>query len=267
METLTQAGRKFYGVCLAGLGIQQIIHADFIPVILPAWPAWIPGGAVWAYLTGAALIIIGAAMFIEKHGRTIALITGGLFLLLFALCHTPHLLIVNPYSSHLGTWTNALKMLALSGGAFVVAGSYPNNEISIQSSRTKFLERLIPFGRVFFSVTMIIFGIDHFLYVEFVAALVPDWIPWHLFWTYFAAIALIGSGVTIILKIKLKLVGILLSTMILLWFILLHIPRAIADPFMNKGNEVTSAFQALGFSGIAFLIAFGARSSVNSGLK
>ena len=262
METLINAGRKFYGVCLAGLGIQQIIHADFIPVILPAWPAWIPGGALWAYLFGAVLIVIGAAIVFEKHGRAIALITGGVFLLLFALCHVLHLLIVNPYSSHLGTWTNALKMLALTGGAFVVAGSYPSNEISI--SRIKFLESLIPFGSVFFSVTMILFGIDHFLYVEFVAALVPDWIPWHLFWTYFAGIALIGSGVAIILKIKLKLVGILLGTMIFLWFILLHIPRAMADPMMNKGNEVTSAFQALGFSGIAFLIAFGVRPFVKN---
>jgi hypothetical protein len=43
--------------------------------------------------------------------------------------------------------------------------------------------------------------------------------------------------------------------MIFLWFVLLHIPRAIADPFTNNGNEVASAFDALAFSGIAFLIA------------
>ena len=31
---------------------------------------------------------------------------------------------VNPYSSHLGVWTDPFKALALSGGAFVVAGSF-----------------------------------------------------------------------------------------------------------------------------------------------
>jgi len=31
---------------------------------------------------------------------------------------------------------------------------------------------------------------------------VPSWIPNHLFWIYFAGIALIGSGIAIILKIK-----------------------------------------------------------------
>jgi hypothetical protein len=43
--------------------------------------------------------------------------------------------------------------------------------------------------------------------------------------------------------------------MIFLWFIMLHIPRAIADPHSGNGNEWTSVFEALAFSGIAFLMA------------
>jgi hypothetical protein len=34
----------------------------------------------------------------------------------------------------------------------------------------------------------------------------------------------------------------------------LHIPRGIADPHSGDGNEWTSVFEALSFSGIAFLI-------------
>src|SRR5688572_12549878 len=173
MKAFKSAGRKFYGVCLIGLGIQQLIYANFIPVILPAWPTWIPGVALWAYLFGLILILAGVAIFFEKRGRTIALISGGVFLLLFTLCHVPHLLIANPYSGHLGVWTHAFKMLALSGGAFVVAGSYGNTEKeTAQRSPIIFLEKLIPFGSVFFSITMIVFGIDHFLYTETVATLV-----------------------------------------------------------------------------------------------
>jgi uncharacterized membrane protein YphA (DoxX/SURF4 family) len=68
-------------------------------------------------------------------------------------------------------------------------------------------------------------------------------------------VALIGSGIAIILKIKLRIIATLLGIMIFLWFIFLHIPRAIAQPFVDKGNEVTSAFSALAFCGIAFVIA------------
>jgi len=256
-NSLIKAGRTFYGICIVGLGIQQLIYADFLPVILPAWPLWIPGLAVWAYIAGVAFIGTGLALIFEKKGKTCALILGAILLSLFLFCHVPHLVFVNPYNQYLGTWTQAFKILALSGGAFVFAGSYAMENNSAPVIKT--IEKLIPFGRIFFSITMIVFGIDHFLYVEIVAKLVPSWIPGSIFWTYFAGVALIGSGVGIILMIKLKPVGLLLATMIFLWFIILHIPRAIADPTGNMGNEVTSTFQALGFSGIACMLAYGIR--------
>jgi len=43
--------------------------------------------------------------------------------------------------------------------------------------------------------------------------------------------------------------------MLFLWVIVLHIPRAIANPYVGNGNELTSVFEALAFSGIALGIA------------
>src|SRR4051812_9525369 len=110
---------------------------------------------------------------------------------------------------------------------------------------------------------MIEFGYGHLLYTESVSTLVPVWVPGHIFWTYFAAGALIGSGVAIILKIKIELVSLLLSIMLFLWVILLHIPRAIADPYTANGNEITSVFEALAFSGIALGISCMHRNNNN----
>jgi hypothetical protein len=44
--------------------------------------------------------------------------------------------------------------------------------------------------------------------------------------------------------------------MIFLWLILLHIPRAMADPFVDRGLELTRVFVTIGFTGVAFLMAF-----------
>lgn len=262
MGSLVQVGRKFYGLCLAGLGIQQFRYADFLPVILPAWPTWIPGLALWAYLTAGALLAAGALIIFEKKTKATARITGGAFLILFLFCHIPHLIIANPYSNYLGTWTQAFKILALSGGAFAVAGSVTPDQVFAMKKSVlhKLADSLVPFGDFFFSVPLIVFGIDHILYVENVATLVPVWIPGRIFWTYFTAMALIGSGVAIMLQINLRLVSILLGIMIFFWFALLHIPRAIADPAGNMGNEITSTFQALGFSGIALVLAYKQKS-------
>jgi uncharacterized membrane protein len=110
-------------------------------------------------------------------------------------------------------------------------------------------------GEIFLAIMYVIFGIDHFLYAEFVKTLVPTWIPGNLFWTYLAGIALIGSGLAIAFNIKKRLVALLLGGMLLIWLLVLHIPRAINHPPGDNGNELTSVFQCLGLSGVAFLIA------------
>jgi len=249
MENCSRAGRAFYAIGIILLGIQQFIYADFRPVFLPEWPLWLHN-PVWAYLAGTGLVVAGVIILFSRKATTTPIVLGGMFLFFFLAFHVPYQFFISQNSFHWGLWTNALKELAFAGGAFVIASSLIDDPLYAGNKTALFL-----LGRVFFSITMIVFGYCHFLYTDFVVKLVPSWIPGSVFWTYFAGVALIGSGIAIIFKIMLKQVALLLGIMIFLWFILLHIPRAIADPHMDKGNEVTSVFQALAFSGIAFVIA------------
>jgi hypothetical protein len=254
MKPLTQIARISYGVMMGALAIQQIAYASFRPVIMP--PISFPGIAVCVYVISAAIFITSMAIAADKNARTLSLILGAFFLLLFFACHVPYEFIKDQYYNQLGSWTSAGKDLVFAGGGFVVAGSYPASA-SKPTALVLFLEKFIPWGSVLFCITMITFGIDHFLYTTGVANLVPNWIPWHVFWTDFAGAALMLSGITIILKIQLKLSALLLSLMIFLWLLMLHIPRAVADPYSLQGNEVSSVFEAFGFSGVAYLIAYG----------
>ena len=132
---------------------------------------------------------------------------------------------------HFGEWENAAKELALAGGAFVIAGCLSR--------------KLMPLGVILFSVTIISFGIDHFLLAKEASDYIPSWVPYHLFWMYFTGSALLGSGIAIILKIRPALFATLLGSMIFTWFIILHVPRVIASPPAYMGGEVASAFLAL----------------------
>lgn len=234
MKNLLRLARCFFGIGIAGIGLQQFIYSEFRPVLLSYWPSSIPGVTIWAYVTGVALILAGAVMIFGKKARIVSLTLGIFFFLLFLCFHVYYQVFLSPYDFHLGSWTDPLKELALSGGAFVIAASFPEEKLSAGN------ELFLILGRIFFSIMLIAFGIDHFLYKEFVATLVPGWIPGHVFWTYFAAVALIGSGICIMFKIKIRPAGLLLGIMLFLWFIILHIPRAIADPNVGKGNEITS---------------------------
>lgn len=257
MEWLIKTGRSFYAIAIGGLGFQQFLDGQFRPVLLPAWPAWLPGLSIIAYLAGAALIACAVAILFEKRARAVALVLGGVLLLLVVFGHLPYELFADPSKGYLFAWSDTLKELTLSGGAFVIAGSYPGGNATGHqpSALTRLLEKFIPVAPVFFSIMLIVFGIIHFQYADGVKTMVPAWIPpGQVFWTYFAAIALIGSGIAIIFKIQLRLIATLLGIMIFCWFILLHIPRAAVAPPTDKGNELTSVFEALGFSGIAFVI-------------
>jgi uncharacterized membrane protein len=258
MKMLIKTGRICFAIGLAGFGIQQFVYPGFRPFLIPHWPDWLPDSQIFVYLSSLVLLFAAASVITNIRPKQTSLALGAFFLILFIIFHVPLQLSENP--GQLGAWTNALKILGFAGGAFVVAGSYPYYDINTEYRPSVFmqlLEKIVPFGSIFFSIMLAIFGIDHFLYAQFVVTLVPEWIPFHMFWTYFSAVALIGAGVAIILKVQTRLVGILTGIMIFSWFLILHIPRAIAQPDADNGNEVTSVFQALAFSGVGFILAFG----------
>ncbi len=252
MRKLSDIGRIFYGMAIAGLGFQAIYYYDFPYMLVPPKHSWIPGLTTVAYIFGTFLVLGGACLVFKIRGRTVAFSLGTVLLLIFCFYHVPYQFISTSDYMDFGKWENAEKELALSCGAFVTIGCFLKNS---QTSFGRFLRKLISFGTILFSITMIIFGIDHFLYAKDVADYIPLWVPIKMFWTYFAGTALIGSGIAIIFKIKPRLFASLLGTMIFIWVIILHIPKVITSPFADTGSEATSAFLALAYSGIAYVIA------------
>jgi uncharacterized membrane protein YphA (DoxX/SURF4 family) len=251
-KKLVVAGRVGFALGLIGLGIQQFLYPGFRPVFVPVWPTTWFSEQPLVYLLSAVLIFTGISIIFKIRARETSVICGCVFLVMFVFLHIPFQMQENPGA--LGAWTDAFKILAFSGIAFIVANSFNRRGKSVEVINA--LERLLPFGRFFFGLMLLVFGIDHFLYAQGVATLVPSWIPGSLFWTYLAGIALIGAGSLIIINVQLRLMSILTGIMIFIWFLILHIPRAIAMPDLLNGNEVTSVMQALAFSGGSFVLAF-----------
>jgi uncharacterized membrane protein len=263
---LVPVGRAFYAIGLAGIGVQHFIFRNFIPVVVPYWPAWIPGRPLWVWVLGAGLIASGMAILFDVRARAAAALTGivlaravavllGLVLLTLVIFDDVPA-VLRDSASHLGAWTNSFKALTLSGGAWVMAGSLEKGELSLPRW-LRWVESVMPVGKYFLPITVAVFGVDHFLYPAFVATLVPKWVPGSaMFWTYFAAVALIASGVAMLVRVLPRLASLMLGIMIFLWVWMLHLPRALTmDASRDLGNEWTSVFEALAFSGIAFVLA------------
>jgi len=255
IDIFIKTGRAFYAIGIVAFGIQQIVINDFRPEILPPFPAWAHEYVIFPILTGIFLIAAGvliSGLFGTKEGvrKKTCVYLGSYFLLLILICHIPYNLVLGPNKAiHVGVWAPMLKELAYCGGAFVIAGSYQNG------AANSLPEKLIPFGRIFFATTMIIYGYAHYLYTDYIKLMVPGWFGFPVFWTYFGGTALIGAGICVMFKIFIKPIAMLLAIMIFLWFIFLHIPDAVRNPYLQHGNEIVSAFDALLFSGVAVVVA------------
>jgi uncharacterized membrane protein YphA (DoxX/SURF4 family) len=112
-------------------------------------------------------------------------------------------------------------------------------------------DKITKLGRYFLALPMVVFGIQHFLYAEFIVHLVPTWVPARLFWTYFAGAALFASGLGIIINVLSRLAATLLGLMISIWVIILHIPRVFQFP---GDSEFINVFDAVCMLSGAYLL-------------
>lgn len=256
MRNLSTIGRIFFGLSIAVLGILTIYDKNFPYMMIPPNHSWLHGHAIFAYICGALLVLAGACIVFEKKIVPASLLLGGVLLAIFCFYYIPYELLVSGKYMHFGEWENSAKELALASGGFVVAGCFPKQNTS---PLFRFLSKLIPLGAPLFALTIISFGIDHFIFAREASDYIPSWVPNHLFWMYFTGSALLGSGLAILLKIRPGLFATLLGGMILIWFVILHIPRVMVSPSLYLSSEIASAFLAFAYCGIAFVIAGTAR--------
>ena len=252
-ERFITVGRLFFAVALIAWGIQHLVSGEFVTRVVPSWPGWMPARKFWAYLVGAILIAAGVAIILRIKARFAAVTFGVMAFLSFVLLHLP--LAARDILLG-GKWTGAGKALVMCGGAMCIAVSLAGEERDAPSrllASARVRDRLVIFGRLCLSGFLILGGIQHFIFVAFVVSLVPKWIPGAVFWAYFAGVALIAGGVGILVPQVTRLAALLSGAMILSWVFLVHIPRALSD--LHNPGEMAAVFEALAFSGVAFLLA------------
>ena len=247
MKEFRFVGQIFIAVAMIAFGIQHFIYLEFMTRVFVPLPAWIPAHSVFAVFAGILLCLTGAAIIQKTKAYLLCLVLACSILIMFLIFQLPNLI------ANLGNpmfWTNAGKALVLAGANLIVAGSIAS---SAPSSCSKFAELMMLLGKISLAGFFILAAILHFLYADFVATLIPTWIPAHLFWTYFAGVALIAGALGMFIPKTEFYAAALSALMIFLWVILLHAPRALAD--LHNANETTAFFEALTMCGASILIA------------
>jgi uncharacterized membrane protein len=115
------------------------------------------------------------------------------------------------------------------------------------------VEKTQTLGRIFVAISLVVFGVQHFLYGGFVAGLVPTFMPGRLFWAYFVGVAFVVAAVGMLVELMARPATTMLGMMFFLFVVLLHIPRIVGNS--SDGNEWTSGLVALAMCGGAWVLA------------
>lgn len=243
-------GRIFFGIGVFGIGLLHFFYKGFRPIILPVPAESVAHISILIYLIAIYILLSGIFICINKNTREVSLVLGVFFFMFLVGGHLPIRLENHPEIR--AAWTDAIKMLALSGGAFLMASAHP------QTLRGRFfdaLNKVAPVGKYFFAIMLLLFGYAHTVSGVQISRLVPKYIPWPVLWSYVAAIALVGSGISFVINFKVRLVALLLSTALFLWLIMLHLYYAIRFPEFQDGENIIGSFECLAFCGTALVIA------------
>ena len=248
MNGLLVAGRLFFALAMGFFGAQFLIFVSSMSGPLPG-PPWSHGVLSLDWLACVGFILAGVSIATGRMARLVAMVLG-VVLLLYGLIRYLPVMVTRLHDP--GPWTVVFEILAMAGGAWVLAASFPADGLG-SPSWDGVVWRLADVGRFLIAISLVVFAVQHFMYARFVATLIPAWIPARLFWTYFTGIAFVAAAISIATKRMLRTGAMLLGTMFLLWVVLLHAPRVAGA--VRNGNEVTSLFVAVAMCGLSFALA------------
>lgn len=239
-------GRTLFALSFIAIAIEGMVLQDFSFGRPPAWPDT-TARAVWSFIGGAIVIVAAIAVLLRRKAEYATLAAAAtIFISIFLARNVPALLSGDLASAF---WSlNAFKTLALTGGACIVALSFTPVEAHSPLQRGIFW-----FGVVALAYWLFVAGLSHFKYVDFIrGGFIPAYIPFKTFWSYFTGICLLAGGVGMLIPPVRKWAAIMAGFMILGWFFLLHIPRAMAAP--ADPSEWFGVFESFGFAGICLTL-------------
>lgn len=112
---------------------------------------------------------------------------------------------------------------------------------------------LLPIAIVLFGIPWIVFGIQHFMYADFVRELVPAYMPVRIFWVYFTGVAMMAAGISFIIRRQVQPAAFLLACMLLLFILMLHPLLLVKEP--QAGIHWTRVMQDTAIMGAALGLA------------
>jgi uncharacterized membrane protein len=254
IDVLPSAGRAIFALAIIGLGIETLVCAQSVTFLyagasgprfkaIPVLP-FLPPIPWLAYLLGAILAICGLGLLVKRTERMSAMAVGALMFLGAVVLNAPKNASI---PGDMSLRTVVFEPLAIATLAWLLPGRY---------ATPSWLARV---SRYLLAVSLIVFGVDHFLALAPIGTLIPPWIPWHVFWIAFFGAGFIAAGLGIGFNVLTRWGAACCGLMFAIWVFTLHLPRVLFGLYGGKGlhnpDEWSSLFIAIALWGGSWALA------------
>jgi len=119
--TISKIGTIFYALVIGFFGLNHFLYGTGMAKMVPRF---LPGGEIWVYLTGAALLLAAISFLINKYTRLAGLLLALFLLLIVLTVHLPAVLNAPDDGSRRFPMVNLIKDTGLAAAALLVASRH-----------------------------------------------------------------------------------------------------------------------------------------------
>ncbi|MGA9852805.1 MAG: DoxX family protein [Gammaproteobacteria bacterium] len=227
---ITSVGHAVFAATLIAIGILGLVKGDFAPV----WegvPKGMPAREALAYLCVLVSLACGIGLLWRRAAAPAARMLLA-YLLLWILLINGRDILRAP--TVLGAWYGFAQTAVIVAGAWVLyawfAADRDRRWLGFATG-----DKGVRIARVLYGLTLIFFGVSHFVYLNLTTPLVPGWLPAHVFWAYFFGATYIAAGVAVLIGIYARLAAVLSAVQMGIFTLLVWVPFVVAG-HINANN-------------------------------
>ena len=235
---IVSPGHLAFAIAMIALGVIGFVTRDFTQIWQPV-PKWVPARAPLAFLCSLISLGCGLGLLVRRAAPTASRVLFVALAIWLLVLRLPNLFYEKPLV--LVGWTFGATAVMLAG-AWVLLAWFAGD--SRQSAFDIFTSNKgLRVARTLFGLSLIPFGLAHFMYLDATTVLIPHWLPWHVAWAYVTGAAFIVAGLAICIGVFAPLAAALSAVQIGLFSVIVWVPRALAGNLNAfQRGEVISTF-------------------------
>jgi uncharacterized membrane protein len=203
---------------MIALGVITVVTRELTSVWMPV-PKWAASAHMaFVYLWALISIGTGIALLVRRSALLAAQLLFAFSLFWLVVFRIPNLFYEKPLV--LAGWTFG-KTAIMVAAAWVSCLWFAHDEHFSLVAGGKGLRM----ARALYGVSLIPFGLAHFMYLDATTVLIPNWMPWHVGLAYFTGAAFIAAGVAISLGVLGRLAAVLSALELGLFGVIVWVPR------------------------------------------